>query len=127
MDAFARYADCLFAQTVQSVACNAAHSIEERAAKWIVAIMERTGHDLVPLTHDQLANMLGVGRSYASRVIETFKAEGILETGRGSFLVSDRRCACARNLASAMRQSDSILRSCWAEFYLAPRASSNRS
>ena len=32
MDAFARYADCLFAQTVQSVACNAAHSIEERAA-----------------------------------------------------------------------------------------------
>lgn len=126
MDAFARYADCLFAQTVQSVACNAAHSIEERAAKWIVAIMERTGHDLVPLTHDQLANMLGVGRSYASRVIETFKAEGILETGRGSFLVSDpaalrqKSCLCD---ATVGQHFEELL----GRVYLAPRASSNRS
>lgn len=30
---FARYADCLMAQVFQSVACNAAHSIEQRAAK----------------------------------------------------------------------------------------------
>jgi Crp-like helix-turn-helix domain len=62
--------------------------------------MERTGHDLVPLTHAQLANMPGVGRSYASRVIETFKAERILETGRGSFVVCDpaalreKACLC---------------------------------
>jgi CRP-like cAMP-binding protein len=98
--AFARYTDCLLAQTVQSISCNAAHSIEQRAAKCIVAIMERTGHDLVPLTHAQLANMPGVGRSYASRVIETFKAERILETGRGSFVVCDpaalreKACLC---------------------------------
>ena len=75
---FARYADCMLAQIFQSTACNAIHSIEQRTAKWIVSAMERTdGDDVVPLTHEQLATLLGVGRSYTSRVIQTFKADGI--------------------------------------------------
>src|ERR1700744_5773616 len=98
---FARYADCMLAQVFQSTACNAVHSIEQRTAKWIVSAMERTdGNDTVPLTHEKLATLLGVGRSYASRVIQTFKAEGILETRRGSILVRNldapqfRACQC---------------------------------
>ncbi len=88
---FARYADCMLAQIFQSTACNAIHSIEQRTAKWILAAMERTdGDDSVPLTHEQLATLLGVGRSYASRVIQSFKAEAILETRRGSILVRNR-------------------------------------
>ena len=71
---FARYADCLMAQVFQSVACNAAHSIEQRAAKWLVSAMERTSDSRVPLTQEQLADMLGVGRSYVSRVIQSLKA-----------------------------------------------------
>ena len=98
---FARYADCMLAQMFQSTACNAIHSIEQRTAKWIISAMERTdGDDVVPLTHEQLATLLGVGRSYTSRVIQTFKAEGVLETRRGSILVRDpdtlrlRSCLC---------------------------------
>jgi DNA-binding transcriptional regulator YhcF (GntR family) len=98
---FARYADCMLAQIFQSTACNAIHSIEQRTAKWIVSAMERTDGDYtVPLTHEQLATLLGVGRSYTSRVIQTFKAEGILETRRGSILVRNadalkaRACLC---------------------------------
>jgi hypothetical protein len=98
---FARYADCMLAQTFQSTACNAIHSIEQRTAKWIISAMERTdGDNVVPLTHEQLATLLGVGRSYTSRVIQTFKAEGVLETRRGSILVRNldalrvRACLC---------------------------------
>src|ERR1700736_5438213 len=98
---FARYADCMLAQIFQSTACNAIHSIEQRAAKWIISAMERTeGDDVVPLTHEQLATLLGVGRSYTSRVIQTFKAEGVLETRRGSILIRNsdalkaRACLC---------------------------------
>jgi DNA-binding transcriptional regulator YhcF (GntR family) len=94
---FARYADCMLAQIFQSTACNAIHSIEQRTAKWIISTMERTdGDDAVPLTHEQLATMLGVGRSYASRVIQTFKAEGVLETRRGSILVRNREALQTR-------------------------------
>jgi hypothetical protein len=98
---FARYADCMLAQMFQSTACNAIHSIEQRTAKWIISAMERTDDaDTVPLTHEQLATLLGVGRSYTSRVIQTFKAEGILDTRRGSILVRNldalriRSCLC---------------------------------
>ncbi|QOZ22467.1 Crp/Fnr family transcriptional regulator [Bradyrhizobium sp. CCBAU 51753] len=98
---FARYADCLLAQIFQSTACNAIHSIEQRAAKWIISAMERTdGDSVVPLTHEQLSTLLGVGRSYTSRVIQSFKAEGVLETRRGAIMVRDpdrlrqRACRC---------------------------------
>jgi DNA-binding transcriptional regulator YhcF (GntR family) len=98
---FARYADCMLAQIFQSTACNAIHSIEQRTAKWIISAMERAeGNDVVPLTHEQLATLLGVGRSYTSRVIQTFKADGVLETRRGSIMVRNpdalrsRACLC---------------------------------
>jgi len=94
---FARYADCMLAQIFQSTACNAIHSIEQRTAKWIISAMERTdAEEIVPLTHEQLSTLLGVGRSYTSRVIQIFKAEGILHTRRGAILVCDREALQAR-------------------------------
>ena len=110
---FARYADCLLAQVLQSTACNAIHSIEQRTAKWIISAMERTGDTTVPLTHEELASMLGVGRSYASRVIQIFKADGILETRRGSLVVRDHAALEARSCRcniSVREHFDEVLR-----------------
>jgi hypothetical protein len=111
---FARYADCLLAQMFQATACNAIHSIEQRTAKWIISAMDRTnGQGVVPLTHEQLATLLGVGRSYTSRVIQTFKAEGVLETRRGSILVRNREAlqirACRCN-ESVKNHFEEVLR-----------------
>ena len=97
---FARYADCLLAQVFQSVACNAAHSIEQRVAKLLLAGMDRMQSQILPMTQEQLASMLGVGRSYISRVIQTMKGDKILKTSRGALIVADaealhrRACAC---------------------------------
>jgi DNA-binding transcriptional regulator YhcF (GntR family) len=110
---FARYADCLMAQMFQSTACNAIHSIEQRTAKWIISAMDRTGDHLVPLTHEELASMLGVGRSYTSRVIQTFKAVGILETRRGALMVRDRDALLSRSCQcndSVKEHFDEVLR-----------------
>ncbi len=102
---FARYADCLLAQVFQSTACNAIHSVEQRAAKWIISALDRTGDDAVPITQEQLATLLGVGRSYASRIIQTFKADGVLETRRGALVVRKpdmlkaRACRCNASVA----------------------------
>lgn len=109
---FARYADCLLAQIFQSTACNAIHSIERRTAKWILAAMDRTGDGRIPLTHEELATMLGVGRAYTTRVLRTFKVEGLLETKRGILVVRDvdaliaRSCRCNEAVKSHF---DSVL------------------
>jgi CRP-like cAMP-binding protein len=97
---FARYADCMMAQVFQSVACNASHTIEQRAAKWLCAALDRTGKDEITMTQEQLASMMGIGRSYASRVVQRFKADGIIQTRRGGLKVLDpaglraRACGC---------------------------------
>jgi CRP-like cAMP-binding protein len=99
---FARYADCLLAQIFQSTACNAAHSIEQRTAKWILAAIDRTGDTQIALTQEQLGTLLGVGRTYVSRVIQRMKADELIETRRGTFVITDARalemnaCACNR-------------------------------
>lgn len=109
---FARYADCLMANIFQSVACNAAHSIEQRTAKWLIAAMDRTGDHLVPLTQEQLSAMMGVGRSYVSRIIQALKARGLLATRRGSIVVSDfdglKDLECGCN-AAVRRHFDDVL------------------
>jgi hypothetical protein len=97
---FERYSDFFAAQLSQSTACNAAHSIEQRAAKWILQIIEHTGDEYAALTHEELAGLLGIGRSYLTRVIQGLKAEGILDTARGQIRILDqaalqnRSCNC---------------------------------
>lgn len=107
---FARYADCLMAQIFQSVACNAAHSIEQRTAKWLLAAIERTGKPDMALTQEQLAAMLGVGRSYLSRVIQDLRQRGVIETGRARIAVRDveglRALACECNAATSRHFHD---------------------
>lgn len=98
---FARYADCLLAQIFQSTACNAVHSIEQRTAKWIVAASERMRSERLPITQERLAAMLGVGRSYISRLIGELKRAGLLDVRRGALVLRDvdglRRRACSCN------------------------------
>jgi CRP-like cAMP-binding protein len=101
---FARYADCLVAQIFQATACNAAHTIEQRAAKWLTAAVARTGMATIPMTQEQLASMMGIGRSYASRVLQRLKRDGLINTRRGGIELRDpealaaRACSCNRKV-----------------------------
>jgi Crp-like helix-turn-helix domain len=110
---FTRYADCLMAQMFQATACNAIHTIEQRAAKWLIAAFERTGSDTIQLTQEELASLLGVGRSYASRVIQSLKSNGVVKTTRGALIVTDterlaaKACDCNENVK---RHFDIVLR-----------------
>lgn len=89
-DLFARYADCLLAQIFQSVACAAAHSIEQRAARWLLSAQDRIGGEVVPVTQDRLGDLLGVGRSYVSRVVSALRDGGAIRSGHGRIRIVDR-------------------------------------
>ncbi len=87
---FARYADCLIAQVLQSVACNALHPIEQRAARWLLSTHDRVGNDDLPLTQEFLAEMLGVQRTYVTKVASALQNAGFIRYHRGVVTIVDR-------------------------------------
>ncbi|GJE52746.1 hypothetical protein GOFOIKOB_5820 [Methylobacterium tardum] len=89
-DLFVRYADCLLAQVLQSVACNAAHTIERRCLRWLLTLQDRIGTAELPVTHELLADMLGVRRAYLTEVLGRMQREGLIAIGHGRITLPDR-------------------------------------
>jgi CRP-like cAMP-binding protein len=100
---FCRYSDYLLSMVMQSVACNAFHSISERAARWLLYVQERAG-DRIELTQEALARLLGVQRTTVNAVIKDLTSEGLIGTSRGTVRVMDRAglkrrsCECYQRL-----------------------------
>ncbi len=100
---FCRYSDYLLATVMQSVACNAFHSISERAARWLLHVQDRAG-DRIELTQEALAGLLGVQRTTVNAVIKDLAAEELIATRRGTVRVTDRAglkrraCECYERL-----------------------------
>ena len=89
-DLLQRYTEALLAQTFQSVACNAIHAVEARCCRWTLSTQDRVGQRDLPLTHEFLAEMLGVQRPTVSLVVRALQTAGLSRQGRGVISVSDR-------------------------------------
>ncbi|GJD35693.1 hypothetical protein FMGBMHLM_2605 [Methylobacterium aerolatum] len=92
-DLFVRYADCLLAQVLQSVACNAAHTIERRCLRWLLTLQDRIGTPELPVTHELLADMLGVRRAYLTEVLGRMQRDRLIAIGHGRITLPDRERA----------------------------------
>jgi CRP-like cAMP-binding protein len=88
---FCRYADFLLAQVMQSVACNAFHSIEARAARWLLTAQDRIGGDRLALTQESLAALLGVQRTTVNAVARQLQELGLISYSRGAIRILDRK------------------------------------
>lgn len=85
------YTHALMTQVSQSVVCNARHPVEGRLARWLLMYQDRLGRDEFELTHEFMANMLGVRRAGVSEVAEKLQAMGFIRYRRGHFIVLDRK------------------------------------
>jgi CRP-like cAMP-binding protein len=100
---FCRFSDYLLAEVMQSVVCNAFHSIPERAARWLLHAQDRAG-DRIELTQEAFAGLLGVQRTTINAVVQQLASEGLIATGRGNVQVTDRAglkhrsCECYERL-----------------------------
>ncbi|WP_201843075.1 Crp/Fnr family transcriptional regulator, partial [Microvirga zambiensis] len=86
----ASYGELLLAQTFQLLSCNAVHPVEARCCRWILMMHDQAEQDTLSLTHEFLAEMLGVQRSTVSVVLRTLQTAGLIQQGRGSITVTDR-------------------------------------
>jgi len=78
-----RYNEALLSQVLQTVACNTLHSVEQRFCRWLLICRDRTGSDLVPLTQEALAEMLGVQRTTVTAAARALQARGLIRYRRG--------------------------------------------
>jgi CRP-like cAMP-binding protein len=85
-----RYAQALFDQVAQSVACNRLHVLEERCARWVLMTADRVGDTNIHLKHEFLAEMLGVHRPAVTLAARALQRAGLIRYARGVIDVLDR-------------------------------------
>jgi CRP-like cAMP-binding protein len=97
-EVFARYAYLLFAQGVQSAACNAFHSAEQRCARWLLMIHDLVDGDEFPVTQNVLATMVGVRRPTVTMMARALQRAQVIDYRHGHMKIRHRRrleaCSC---------------------------------
>ncbi|HEY9228809.1 MAG TPA: Crp/Fnr family transcriptional regulator [Gemmatimonadaceae bacterium] len=84
-----RFAVVMFSLASQNSACNRKHSIEARCARWLLTVADRLDTTTMELTHDFVAQMLGVRRASVTESLGSFEKRGFVQTGRGRITVTD--------------------------------------
>src|SRR4029077_13248534 len=73
-----RYTQAMINQISQSIVCNHRHSVQKRMCRWLLMSHDRVGADAFSLTHEFLAQMLGVRRPTVTAVAGNLQKAGLL-------------------------------------------------
>jgi len=104
-----RYSHALIGFIMQSTACNAVHSVEQRLARWLLMARDRMGTDDFPLTQEFVAMMLGATRPTVTVVAGTLQKAGLITYHRGVVRILEREklesasCECYRVTTNLLR------------------------
>jgi CRP-like cAMP-binding protein len=85
-----QYGQIMTMQAAQVATCNRLHEVEERLARWLLMSQDRLGGDIVPLTHEFLAHMLGTRRSSVTVAAGLLHKAGLITYNRGQVKIEDR-------------------------------------
>jgi len=102
-DLIVHYSETLLIQVQQTAACNALHGVEERLSRWLLQARDRVDADIVRLTHDVLAQTLGVRRPTITVAAQQLQDAGLIRYHRGYTQILDRpglearACECYRS------------------------------
>jgi CRP-like cAMP-binding protein len=97
-----RYANAQLAQLARTAGCNRLHAAEQRCARWLLTVHDRTDKREFPLTQEMIADMLGVTRTSAGLVLQSLEQQGMVRATRGKISILDRgrlqsaACECYR-------------------------------
>ena len=104
-----KYDQFSLAQVQQHVACNAVHNVQARTCKWLLRMHGLVGPDLL-LTHEFLAQMMGVRRTTVTEIASELQRAGMITYSRGRLHIVDLpriqqwACECDEDIASHYRR-----------------------
>src|SRR6266550_161189 len=84
------YVQAFLEQVMVSVACNGAHSLKERLARWLLMMRDRSDEDALQITQNLLAEMLGVQRPTITNAARELEREGLIKRGRQKVIILNR-------------------------------------
>jgi CRP-like cAMP-binding protein len=97
-----RYTQALMSMIARAVACNALHTVQQRACRWLLTTHDRVGGDEYVLTQEFLSQMLGVTRGSVNEVARALQEAQAIDYTRGRVRILDRgelesrSCECYR-------------------------------
>lgn len=102
-------------QVTQNALCNGIHTIEQRLAKWLLIMRDRVGSDTLHLTHEFLAQMLGIRRAGVTVAVGALSDGGFIEHTRGRIVllkpeaIVRRACDCYTTITAVLESFDAQL------------------
>jgi CRP-like cAMP-binding protein len=100
------YAALLLGLSEHHAACARHHRLEGRTAYWLLLLRAHAGSDQIRVTHERVAEVLGVHRPSVSSILSDFEAHGLLQRGRGCVTIADvaglyaNACECRSDVIS---------------------------
>jgi CRP-like cAMP-binding protein len=85
------YVQAFLEQVLVSVACNGAHSLKQRLARWLLTMRDRSDDDTLQITQNLLAEMLGVQRLTITNAAQMLERAGLIARGRQQVTIRDRQ------------------------------------
>lgn len=89
-DLLLRYTQAFITQIAQTAACNRAHHVEGRLAKWLLMCGDSAQSKELALTHEFIASMLGIRRAGITEAAHLLKNAGLIRYTRGNMTIVDR-------------------------------------
>jgi len=89
-DMLLRYTQAFITQVAQTAACNRAHPIAGRLAKWLLMCQDRAHSKDLELTHEFIATMLGIRRAGVTEAAYQLRDAGLIHYRRGHVTITDR-------------------------------------
>jgi CRP-like cAMP-binding protein len=86
-----RFSQVMVVQLAQISACNRLHPVDQRLARWLLMSQDRIGSNVLPLTQELLAQMLGTRRSSVTIAAGTLQKAGKITYTRGNVTILNRR------------------------------------
>jgi len=86
-----RHEQALLAHAQQSLLCNTLHPVEARLARWLLRARDLSDSEILPLTQESLAQMMGVRRNAISLVAHALQRAGIIRYSRGQIEITNLR------------------------------------
>jgi CRP-like cAMP-binding protein len=96
------YAQAFLEQVLVSVACNGAHSLKQRLARWLLMMRDRGDDNVLRISQNLLAEMLGVQRPSITNAARELERAGLIVRGRQQVTILNRpglvevSCECYR-------------------------------